>query len=648
MRPCIRNVAVTLLSVWISLTTHGCGDSSLTNLPSGPASNLCRQDSDCDAAKGELCIFGECVDAACRGNQAPLLSVNPTEINFGAVARQPGQNAPSHDITVRNVGGCVLNVEGVSLSGDTGAGFRCDPCSVSAYPQRIAPGQAMTVTVSFDTADPGSQTGTLLLRSDDDTAGAQGLVRIPLEARYDGTPLLMVDPHSVNFGFVSYSATQQPNVETRHEKVRITNQGSGSVPLEITYCFIESGPFRITDDRIRAISPTHPLVLPPYNANDPGTYVDVDIALTPNGNQDWHSVLHVAARGAQTDFAEDVELIGSSVGPPKIKIEPTELNFVRHAGGGPLELGEQECRQTRISNIGQSDLLIRSMQLVDPSHDFFLRTSDIPPIPPGASQQVEVCYQPSLPSDPNNISQPTRATQSVVNILNNDPQSGAEAVILSGWARKELSDDFLKLEMTFDNADNSWAANDFRDVDMELESPMGYICTKPKRTYTPNGSGGYTLADTERYCDEWNAAPNLGRVQWLAVGAYEEPERIVLSGLGTHDFANDFIVRLYYVEDCARMPTGALASVLNIGLGALFGILGGVTGVGIPINPGSITQAIANSCFDHSSTVATVRVYINGQEVAAPGIRLGSKGDFVELVHLRRQQGRFSVVGSTP
>ena len=130
-----------------------------------------------------------------------------------------------------------------------------------------------------------------------------------------------------------------------------------------------------------------------------------------------------------------------------------------------------------------------------------------------------------------------------------------KTVALRGFARGGLFDDVLKLEMTFENADNSWAGNDYRNVDMEVISPSGFSCTKPIPQFQSDGQGGFVVVgNPEDPCLTWNSFQREGTVDWIALGQYEEPERVLLFGLG-QELANgqDFTVRLHYVEDCANI-----------------------------------------------------------------------------------------------
>jgi hypothetical protein len=219
-----------------------------------------------------------------------------------------------------------------------------------------------------------------------------------------------------------------------------------------------------------------------------------------------------------------------------------------------------------------------------------------------------------------------------------------KTVRLHGFAKGGQNDQVLKLEMTYENADNSWAGNDFRDVNLELQSPTGFTCAKPNVPFVSDGQGGFIpdLAHETDYCAQWNSFGQEGQSTWIALGQYEEPERILLFGLGpTNAEGRTFVARAYYIEDCANIPTGLLADILGIGGSILLGVLGGAVGVPIAVPPDQISNLVANNCFDHSGSTVTLHISLDGTEVAAPQQRLNHKGDVVEIAHLLRTSGQF-------
>lgn len=608
-------------------------------------------DADSDCLPNELCVFGECEasdDFACRPGELPLISISPSQLEFGEVALG---NTATATITLENLGQCLLTLQGVGLSTNGDPGFGCEPCDPSQFPQRIPPQRSLDIQVSYSPPRAGEAISSILIRSDDETAGDEGLVEVPLHATYSGEPVLVVEPLALSYGFVAQGTS-------RTENVRITNRGTGNAVLNVVALYLsgDRADFDIPDELEFSIAPPTPFLLPPYDPNDPDAVLEVPVTLRPSALQNYTANLRVEAHNGDPLAAVTVqaELTGSSLGPPQIAVAPTELVF-EEDDGSAIPVGSVAFRQVTISNSGQSPLTV-DMNVYDPSGDFSISPTFVPPIAAGGSVVISVFYNPSAPSDPVTPHAPNSPINAVLNITSNDDDPASDVlkqVNLRGWARGGVFDDVLKLELTYQNADNSWAGNDFRDVDLELVSPNGFSCSKPQYSYVQDSSGNYVInpAATQDFCAQWNAVdsdadgrPDEGTVSWIALGQYEEPERILLYGLG-QDLANGrvYTVRAHYMEDCANIPTGLFADLLGIGGSILLGYLGGSIGVNIAVSPQEVSDFISENCWDRESSLATVRVFLNGEEVAAPQYRLRDKGNCAEMLRLRRENGQFVV-----
>lgn len=612
----------------------------------------CQDDDDC--LPNELCVFGVCEpadDFACRPGEQPLISITPLDVEFGEVALG---NTGEMVVTIENQGQCLLTLHGIGLVSNADPGFACEPCDPSQFPQRIPPQRSLDVTVRYSPPAAGEAFSKLLVNSDDVTAGDEGLVEVDLHATYSGEPSLVVEPLAHAFGYVQMGTEQT-------ETIRIMNQGSGNAVLQVVGVYLsgdQSG-FDIPLEIENGITPPNPYMLAPYDPNDPATVLEVPVTFRPDALQNYNARLKVEAHNgdplAQVTVA--AELTGSSLGPPQINVAPTELVY-QDDDGTAYPVGTVAFRQVTITNSGQSPLNVE-MSLYDPSGDFSISPPFVPPIAAGGAIVVSVFYNPSEPSDAANPHAPTQPTDAVLNITSNDDDPAADVlkqVALEGWARGGVFDDVLKLELTYENADNSWAGNDFRDVNLELVSPNGFSCSKPSYVYISDANGNYVVDpnQTQDYCAQWNSydadsdgRPEEGTVSWIALGQYEEPERILLYGLG-QDLANGglFTARAHYIEDCANIPTGILGDLLGIGGSILLGALGGSIGVPIAVDPGSISDMVTQNCWDHESSLATLHVYLNGEEVASPQYRLRNKGDCGELIRLRRENGQFVIESS--
>lgn len=633
------------LVLWSVFLAAGCNNARLIQKegePPDPLDSMCQTDADCSGDGSIICVQNSCEDIdtfVCRGSQVPIMEVNPNQVvfsnaTFGAAVEET--------VTVRNVGECLLTLSYVGLDDASDLGFDCEPCDFSVSETRIAPQRSMEITVSYSPVVIGEASATLQLKGDDEVAGVNGLVSVPIYADYDGEPLLEIDPQELNFGYVSFAGD---STTARTETVTISNRGSGNATLTIDYIYAAPVQEFAIPAQWQNITPANPILLPPYDETDESTWLEIPVTFKPSDFDTYESSLTVRAHNGDSAQASDVvvRLSGSSVGPPAISVTPTDIDFLSNTAG-PLLIGSSGFQQISIQNAGQSELTV-DLGLDDPSSQFSFSPTYLAPIPPGGSAALSVFYDPNLPSDPANPGNPTMSHAAFLRILSNDPGQPLTTVKLDGWAKKSDSDDIVKLEMEYVNGDNGWAGSDYRDVDLEVESPYGFICRKPAYQYAPDGSGGFDIVGETNYCEDWSDAGLQGTARWISAGTYEEPERVVIFGLGQDTADGDvFTVYVHYVEDCSNIPTGLLADLVGIGTSALFGVLGGQLGVPIDVPPDQISDLISENCWDRDPTLATVRVSINGQEVAAPQVSLQQRGSSAIAVRLKREGGQFEVM----
>lgn len=672
---------VSLLGLLGLLGVVGCRDTGYftrePDVPTRPIGDACTVDGDCTSGRciagicsddgcvnddncrdSEICVFEVCTpidEFACEPDEAPLVSVAQS-IDFGQVnLNQTGEET----LTIENVGTCLLTLTSAGLD-DTGSeGFGCEPCDPSVYPQRIPPGQSLDMIVRYSPPGPGPADSTLFIQTDDVTAGDEGLVSVSLHADYDGEPLMVITPAELNFGRVEFEAGGVQGEAT--ETVEITNRGTGNATLVIERLFVNNGVDFFIPPEFDDISPDSPLLIAPYDPDDASTTVTIPVTFRPTRNADLQDELVVRAQG----FDNVTRLLrGTSLGPPEIHVSTTDvsncdddcqLTFKCGVGVGgfadvcptdePYQTGVVSFRTITITNTGQSELSV-NLAFGGEAGDFSASPSFIQPIPAGGSLPLSVFFQPSGPSDPANPFDPVEPFDAVLNITSNDNDPVTDVlktVTIKGFSKGGQNDQALKLEMEYQNADNSWAGNDFRDVDLELESPTGFSCAE-NHTVIPDGAGGFIIDQGADPCDEWNSfvGDTEGQVNWLSVGQFEEPERIILFGLGPTNAEGDtFTARVYYQEDCANIPTGLFADILGIGGSILIGVLGGAVGVPITVPPDQISDFIAENCFDHDSSLVTLHVSLDGQEVAAPQHLLDNRGDVFEMAHFLRTDGQF-------
>ena len=640
---CGRALLLTAFALAALMSATGCSRTRLS--PGGEYSDVvegCSTDDDCE--DGFICVFGECIpieEFNCRGGEEPLLELSPPNIEFGEVPF--GQNS-TQTLNLRNVGPCNLNVLSAGLSDSGDFGFTCSPCDPTSYPTIVAPNHAVPIEVSYTPFEPGEASGSLLVRTDDITIGTNGLIKVDLHASYSGVPALQITPPELNFGYVPFSSGTP--AQARTETIRVTNAGTGNAALTIEFIYLRPGTdFEIPPEFSR-LSPASPQQLPPYDPTDPTSWIDIPVTFTPSNNSDQETSLVVQAARIYEEGEAPVastRLAASSLGPPHIQVSPTTLHF-RDSDGGPLALGRTAYQTVTVQNTGQSELTL-DLGLDDPVGDFTFSPPFVAPLLPGSTVALNLLYNPSEPSDPANPGDPQNSADAYFRILSNDQNTPLTTVALHGWSHTLDNDDVLRLEMSFENSDGSWSQNDFRNVDLEVVSPLGYSCKKPVSEYTQGPDGTYAVSTTTDFCGMWSDTGLEGTATWIPGGVFEEPERVLLYGLGT-DLADNqnFTINAHYIEDCANVPTGIVADLAGIGVSALLGILGGQVGVPITIPPDQITSLIETNCWSRESSLVTITAFINGSEIHSSQVRLQSRGDVRSAFRVLRSNGTFSII----
>ena len=271
---------------------------------------------------------------------------------------------------------------------------------------------------------------------------------------------------------------------------------------------------------------------------------------------------------------------------------------------------------------------------------FFFFPTIFPALAPGESILLNVFYAPIYNNTTKHSSNSFETIQSKLRINSNDPINSSKSVQLTGWLQKNINET-LTIEMSFDNSATGIMGGDFRNVDLELISPTGFSCTKPKPVYSASGE----LAHFREYCSEWSSTGLEGKAHWLAPGQFEKPERINLYDLDKQNKEEQiFTARIHYVEDCSYLPTSLLSNALGIGVSLLTSIAAGQAGATVATSPAAISEAVSKNCFSRSPTVATIKFSTNGQELAAPQVYLFQKGDFIDVMKVHYLNNHFEVL----
>lgn len=549
----------------------------------------CASDDACEA--GHICVDGACVpyDAlSCtevQGGQA-ILQPTPTLLDFGYV----GSGTAQGELLLRNIGDCSLTLFDASFAMESASPFVCPGCAQENFPLELFPFREHRLRFLFTPSGVGDFVDELVLLSDD---AEYPEIRVPVRARFDGVPVGSVAPTALDFGYA-------PVGRSVTKTVQITNQGSGNAPLEILEVRVESSTvstFTVTPELVDPVS-----LLPvrsTMSGSTPQTH-DLTVQYKP-AEIDAHTGTLVILTNAASEPTLRVPLQGSSQTPAKISINPGSVRF------GPVPIGQSTSLPVTIINEGGSPLHVTpSWGGAGPS-DFSVQPAVIAAVAPGSFTEMQVFVTATAPG----------ALTGILVLETNDPTQPRVTIQVSADGQDVVGAQVVKIEMSFENGSDSALDDDFRNVDMSLESPFGLICNKQM----PNPTN-------------WG---NFGNPSWLAFGPKEEPERIVLP-----DAMQDgtYRVLLNYVEDCSSIPSGLLASVLGISIEVLINaITGGVVGPGAD----DISGAIDDFCFNHSGSSATLTFYVNGQIIAEVPARLSSKGELLYAADLIRSNGTYTV-----
>ena len=347
-----------------------------------------------------------CDEGLARLNAA--IEVEPEQIDFGKVAVGTQLQRP---LTIRNKGDFRLNIEGFSAE----APFIAPVASSS-----LAVGQSFMVEVGFQPTELGSQTGVLVITSDDKEAPR---VEVPLVGEGIQAAVL-VDPLTVDFGEVLLN--RETVALTRD--VTVTNPGTDSFELTA---------IELPEDGGGDFS------------MDPMTIVGT---FAPGESRSFQVTYLASARGPRTgsvilkttapDSAElMVTLLARAVGPgiDICAAKQNETEVCASSGDAPiLNFGLVPINGTaegylRIQNTGDRDLTLFSYSLAGEAGEFAFApppesTSNIV-IGPGQDTQINGTYQPA-----------DYVFDSVIAIFNTDAPTGspASAQVRGGVGRPDI------------------------------------------------------------------------------------------------------------------------------------------------------------------------------------------------------------------
>lgn len=549
----------------------------------------CRNDVDCPGAY--LCESFECVPKNAKtcenvndGN--PILQPTPHTVDFGTTTSKMPQE---RKVLVSNIGNCTLTLFESTLAKNDG-GIACEFCGTS-FPKEIFPGRSEEVTIRWEPDEPFPQANELRVLSDDKEYPT---FRMPIRAHYIGEPKLTAAPNPVDFGYVAVGRQGKRNVT-------FTNRGTGTAPITITSITVD--PPMNSDFELVLPMGTLPKTLPPVST-DSHSLLTFEARFTPRssgppdagGNQASELVL------ATSEGEIRVPMQGNSATPPVLTVSPMMVDL------GDVRLGTTLARPITINNSGGASASVRATWGgTRPSTDLSTTPQIIPSIPGGTFTEMQVVVTATAEGP----------ISGLLVLETNDPARPTITIPITANGITGPGPEVVKLEMTYDNGNDSAFDNDVRDVDMTLEHPFGFVCNK--RTPNPTNWASY------------------GNPTWLAFAPKEEPERIILADARAD---GTYRVMVTYAQDCKSLPTALLAGILGISVEVLVDIL---SGGAIPLPGQDIGHLIENVCLNHSGSAVNVKVFVNGMLIAEKNTSLGRKGDSAYILNLVRQNGTFSV-----
>ena len=294
------------------------------------------------------------VDLSGTGLAVPVaqIDVQPAALAYGDVA--VGMNQ-SQTVSVSNIGTATLTISDLFV---TGSAFSLSETAI--LPLVLEPGAAVQVDVTYEPAVVGSDTGTLVLQSNDPNNAE---VIVSIGGSGIAAPIIDAQPAIVIFPPLD---TDQPQVAS------LTLTNLGLLDLTVTALTITGAGFTL------GLVPSLPVVLVP------GASEQVDIVFQP---------LSSGLTSGSLDIVSDA-INGSPFtipfeGVAQIDVQPVSLLF------GSLGVGNTQSQAVTLANTGTANLTITAVSIT--GSDFALNQVPILPtvLAPGTSLPVSVAYQPT-------------------------------------------------------------------------------------------------------------------------------------------------------------------------------------------------------------------------------------------------------------
>ncbi len=323
---------------------------------------------------------------------APDINLAPSALSFGGVT--VGASA-ALTAQVQNLGNAALNVSSISRCAGTSTEFTWSP----AAPLNVAAGANATLTISYAPTNTGTDSGCLVLASNDpDEASVQ--LNVSASGNAVPVPNIGVTPGSIDFAtvVVGGSATRT-----------VTIANSGAAPLSVTSIALGAG----SSSEFGVSAPATPFSIAA------GTSQSVSVSYAPANTGSDNGTLVIGSNDPDT-ASVSVALAGSGAlpGVADINLNPAALDF------GTVSVGGRATLTARIENVGSVALSVSGVTLCAGTSSEFSVTAPATPfsIAAGASQTLSVTYVPNAPG----------SDSGCVAVTSQDPDEPTVQLALSG------------------------------------------------------------------------------------------------------------------------------------------------------------------------------------------------------------------------
>ena len=309
---------------------------------------------------------------------APAVTLNPTTLAFGN--QTLGTTSAPQTVTLTNSGNAMLNITGITGSGDFAV---TNTCSAT-----LAAGANCTINATFSPTIEGNRTGQITVTSD--AASSPDSAALTGTGTVAPMPAVTLNPTSLAFGNQTLGTTSAP------QTVTLTN--SGNAMLNITG-ITGSGDFAVTNTCSATLAA--------------GANCTINATFSPTIEGNRTGQITVTSDAASSPDSAALTGTGTVAPMPAVTLNPTSLAF------GNQTLGTTSAPQTvTLTNSGNAMLNITG---ITGSGDFAVTNTCGATLAAGANCTINATFSPTI--EGNRTGQIT---------VTSDAASSPDSVALSG------------------------------------------------------------------------------------------------------------------------------------------------------------------------------------------------------------------------